>query len=243
MTPIVPVLGVGALAWLMLRGKAEAKTEPDSRDPQTRAPKPSNAAAVKRLVEESREIIRGKRDAYSDDPGRKVTPRGAATRVAEAKDNAALQAAREAARDGAKPAPKPKPAPDMRTGVRRKPAQPRTTEEAAAAQSYGQSRVEQGSPVAAFNPDAEAKARGLQGYDRAKAAATAGDVAKHLAGMKAKGKWYDYSRPVVRAWQTVAGVPPDGIYARGTAAALKHFTPAAPKAFFAKGSDSYWGAQ
>jgi peptidoglycan hydrolase-like protein with peptidoglycan-binding domain len=43
----------------------------------------------------------------------------------------------------------------------------------------------------------------------------------------------------LRAWQTAAGIAADGIYGRGTASALKYFTPKAPRALFAQGQDGY----
>jgi murein L,D-transpeptidase YcbB/YkuD len=79
------------------------------------------------------------------------------------------------------------------------------------------------------------------GYDRAKAASTAAGVAKHLNEWNAKGKdaKYNYSRAIVSAWQKAAGIVSDGIYGRGTYAALKHFGASPPKPFFAQGVESY----
>ena len=235
MTPLIP-LGAAALAWLMLRGKAAKGSDSDPSEP-INAPESSNAEVVKKLVDESREIVRGKRDSYSDDPGRKVTPRAAAERVSRAEggalqaalpqttaqpvsDGAALQAAREAAR------------------------------------AYGESRVKQGSPVNPSRPSRPSQpsqpsqpspsqpSSPPAGYDRGKALKAADGLAKHIAGFVKRGKPFDYSRPVLKAWQTVAGIPADGAYGRGAAAALRHYVGAkAPAAIFKQGEDVYpWGA-
>lgn len=73
------------------------------------------------------------------------------------------------------------------------------------------------------------------GYNRAAAQKMAPDLVKHL---KARGR-DGYSRVEMRKWQTYAGIKADGIYGRGSAAALKHFASNAPAAFFAQGEAVY----
>lgn len=76
------------------------------------------------------------------------------------------------------------------------------------------------------------------GYDKVKASRAAPDVARHIAQKKG-----DYSRQALRVWQKLAGITQDGIYGRGTAAALRFYVGSkAPKALFAQGVDAYpWG--
>jgi len=74
------------------------------------------------------------------------------------------------------------------------------------------------------------------GFDRARAKSTAAQLAAHL---KSKGR-ANYSRQALKQWQVLAGIDVDGIYGRGSAAALKYYVgSAAPAAFFAQGVDSY----
>ena len=66
------------------------------------------------------------------------------------------------------------------------------------------------------------------------AKSTAGQVAAHI-----KAKRMNYDRKMLSLWQSRAGVAADGIYGRGSAAALKYFTKTAPPALFAQGTSSY----
>lgn len=77
-----------------------------------------------------------------------------------------------------------------------------------------------------------------EGFDRVKASRAAPDVARHIALKK-----YDYSRDALRTWQRLAGLKPDGIYGRETAAAMRFYVGgSAPKPLFAQGEDFYqWG--
>lgn len=73
------------------------------------------------------------------------------------------------------------------------------------------------------------------GTDLALAKSTAAKMAAHL---KQKGRDH-YDRKALKLWQTRAGIVPDGIYGKGTAAALKYFGAAAPAPFFNQGTASY----
>jgi hypothetical protein len=84
------------------------------------------------------------------------------------------------------------------------------------------------------------------GFDRATAARTAQKVAQHLSD---KGRdHYDRRKispalptgGVLAAWQRAAGITPDGVYGRGSYAALKAYgVKNPPKPFFAQGVESY----
>jgi peptidoglycan hydrolase-like protein with peptidoglycan-binding domain len=73
------------------------------------------------------------------------------------------------------------------------------------------------------------------GYDRRAAQAMAPALVKHL---KARGR-DGYARAEMRKFQTYAGIAADGIYGRGSYAALKHFAPNAPAPFYAQGTAVY----
>lgn len=205
---IVGAVIIGGIA-LLSRNKAQASV-PDADDVQ---------ADVKRIIAESKEIVQGKRDAYSDDPAKKVSPRDAAERTKAvidkvkantantskaAEEALAIEAARLAAKqeNGVKPSPSPpRPAPIFAT----KPAPVKTT----------------------TAPD-----RRPDGYDATKAKNAAEGLAKHI-----KKSNYNYERKALQAWQKVAGIAQDGVYGPTSANALKYFTPLAPKKLFAKGKD------
>lgn len=224
---IVGAVIIGGIA-LLSRNKAQASSvTTDAGDVE---------AEVKRIVAESKEIVQGKRDAYSDDPSTKVSAREAAERTKAvidrvkanthntskaAEDALAIEAARLAAkqeRDGRE-----------------------------AARAYGQHRVEQGSPVApaprpapifATKPKPIGKnttapdGRRPEGYDATKAKNAAEGLARHI-----KKTNYNYERKALQAWQRAAGIAQDGVYGPTAANALKYFTALAPKKLFAKGKD------
>lgn len=78
-----------------------------------------------------------------------------------------------------------------------------------------------------------------EGFDRAKAANAAPDVASNI-----RNKKYDYNRKALKIWQKLAGIAQDGIYGNGSAAAMRYYVgPSAPKSLFTKqGVDHYpWG--
>jgi hypothetical protein len=189
---------------------------------------------VERIVKESKEIVQGKRDAYSDDPKKKVSPRDAAERTkkvleqakastakvtASAEDALAIEAARLASEN----------------------------EASQAAKAYGQSRVDAArkpvgpihvpvpvrpAPIFATPSASTPASTRPEGYDQAKAKNAAEGLAKHI-----KAKNYNYDRKVLTAWQRVAGIAQDGVYGPAAANALKYFTPGAPKKLFAKSRD------
>jgi hypothetical protein len=225
------LLGVGALVLLSLRKKATPDSATDDDAPTT-------ADEVERIVSEAREIVQGKRDAFSDVPDSKVSAREAAERVkatlekakagatggaTKTEQDAAIAAARAAAAVEAAakassspptpytpPVPRPKPvAVDGRDPMTRPPPP--------------------GPPPGPVYPE---------GFDRAKAMNAAPDVARNI-----KNKKYDYNRKALKLWQRLAGIAQDGIYGRGSAAALRFYIGgAAPKPLYAQGTDSYpWG--
>jgi peptidoglycan hydrolase-like protein with peptidoglycan-binding domain len=316
------LVGAGALALLAMSSKADAKTptKPDEDDDQ--GDDDISETDAERIVRESREIIQGKRDAYTDAPDKKVSDVEAARRVKEmreaqarkeaAEEKAAIEAARKAweaeqARlleeqkkpskpdEPTKPAEPAKPTDTALTVLSVKTAQgwlnalgyglkvdglygPRTTaayKDAAAKRGLPTPFVKKTKTSATTNKitaegllEAARKAKATDaakaeeqrkqdeaskggtkpgpvgpqppdGFDREKAGRAAPDVAKHLAQ---KGISH-YSRPVLRTWQKLAGIAQDGIYGRGSAAALRYYVGAkAPKPFFAQGEDFYpWG--
>jgi peptidoglycan hydrolase-like protein with peptidoglycan-binding domain len=306
-TNALPLIAAAGAALLLLsrRGSSPA---PDDGDGDGDV-----ADEVERIVQESREIVQGKRDSYSDKPGEKVKPREAAERVKEtldktstntgkvssvADDEAALAAARAAVEQealsttNAKPKPKPKPkpaAPVIGVSISVSQAQqwlnylgakpklavdgkygPKTKEawaKAAKARSVA-TRFDRGTATTAMvdplardrlrNDAARAKSTKATptpaptpapapvpsgptppaGFDRTKASNSAPDVARNIATKK-----YSYSRDALKIWQKLAGVAQDGIYGKGSAAAMRYYVgPSAPKALFAQGTDHYpWG--
>lgn len=50
---------------------------------------------------------------------------------------------------------------------------------------------------------------------------------------------YSSDKKIIAAWQTAAGIKADGIYGRGTFAALRYFYPAAPRFLYAQGEEVY----
>jgi len=311
----LPLLAVGA-GLLLLTGRKRGSSSSSSSSADD---EPTTADDVERIVEESKDIIQGKRDSYSDDPGTKVDPREAAQRVKDTieagkkdaskvdqagADELALRAAQEAAKQEAtkqtsKPNPsttttttKPKPATTKSLVVQVKQAQQhlnvlgyglavdgkygpltaRAWNDAAVKRkkpgaftraSPTTATVAKAAADAIANDAAKAKAKPVPpvpapaptpqphstptpapgptpppGFDRTKANRAAPDVAKHI-----KAKKYDYNRGALKTWQKLAGIDQDGVYGKGSAAALRYYVGAsAPKALFAQGSDHYpWG--
>lgn len=310
MTANVPIALAAGLGLLLLTRK-RASAAPSVQDGET------VAEAKERIVQESKEIIQGKRDAYSDKPGEKVSPREAAERVKDevvntgkvttaAQDDLAIAAARaaqeQAARDAVKPTGTVTAGP-IGVSVQVKQAQqwlnylgaglkvdgkygPNTRAAwGKAANARGKlTRFDRASATTAMvDPDAraaimrdasaakDARARkpapvvvvqqpsGQQstqpvvvvqqpsepagpqppeGFDRAKAANSAPDVARNI-----RAKQYSYSRPALKIWQKLAGIAQDGVYGKGSAAAMRYYVgPSAPKPLFAQGVDHYpWG--
>jgi peptidoglycan hydrolase-like protein with peptidoglycan-binding domain len=124
-TNALPLIAAAGAALLLLSRRGSSPASDDDQGDGDDV-----AEEVERIVQESREIVQGKRDSYSDKPGQKVEPREAAERVKEtldktstntgkvssvADDAAALAAARAAVEQealtttNAKPKPKPKP--------------------------------------------------------------------------------------------------------------------------------------
>jgi hypothetical protein len=180
---------------------------------------PTTPEEAARIVRESKEIVQGSRESYSDAPGVPVTPREAAERVkdtiaskppvadtTDAELAAAIAAAKKAAAEEARAATSPIVGP-----IVIKPVQP-------------------AQPVQAAKPAQPAQPVAPAGYDRTKAANSAGDLARHIAQKK-----YDYTRKALIAWQTVAGIPTDGVYGPSARNALAYYVgAAAPKALFVK---------
>lgn len=79
----------------------------------------------------------------------------------------------------------------------------------------------------------EAPAKPLPpGYDPDAARRQAQSAANHV-----RKREYDYSRKLLRDWQTLAGLKPDGIYGPKTRSALEYFGAKAPKPLFRRRKD------
>lgn len=152
---------------------------------------------------------------------RKKAKQSAPTRPAS--DSDAVRAAREAAKQEDAP---PFVGPPRPIGPPRPPSAP------AVATRPGTQR-----DVSAASPSRQAPMPPA-GYDRIKAANAAGDIARHISL-----KGHNYARKALKAWQTVAGVVPDGIYGPATREALVYYVGAqAPKALYAGKATPYpWG--
>ena len=210
-------------------------------------PDPGKTAVetAQRYAREAAEILNGDRDAFSDPGANPATKVAIMQRVAErnsapmptpkggggATDTDALKAAQIAANQsaggGALPyQPKPvtggntvmpvKKAPVIPSPFHAKPVNvaPRPIPKPSAG-PYVSKPV---APLPAGLP---------QGYDKAAATRGAPTLAEHL-----RAKKYDYSRPAVKAWQTSAGLTPDGLYGSQTASTLKTYTTKAPPPMF-----------
>jgi murein L,D-transpeptidase YcbB/YkuD len=206
------LLVAGAVGALALFGR---------RRPSPAAPTTAEEAA--RIVRESKEIVNGERDAYSDAPSVPVTPREAAERTGEAiraaselpnvdaELAAALAAARAAAQAEAAQAVQAAPTSPVLGPITVKPAAPKPAAP---------------KPAAPVTRPAAPPA----GYDRTKAANSAGDLARHITQKK-----YDYTRKALGAWQIVAGIPSDGVYGPAARNALAFYVGnAAPRPLFVK---------
>lgn len=195
MIPLLLLLGLAAFA-ASSRARAAAPSSP------ARPAAPSTDLA-KRIVQETKDIIDGKRSEYTVDPG---------------DIDAELERARKAVELAKQ---KEAQAPSS--------SSPRSSS-SAARMTVGPVQPKQPAAPAAARPAAPA------GTDLPLAKKTAPQVVAHLKQKKRDG----YDRKLLKLWQTRAGVPADGIYGRGTAAALKYFAGAsAPAAFFAQGTASY----
>lgn len=200
MLPLLAILGLVALA-ASSRARASAPSTP-------RPSGPTSKDIAAKIVQETQEIIDGKREAYSDDDE-------AAAELERARRAVQLAQQKEAQTPASSSSSSPRPS---------TPAKPAPKP---ASMSVG--------PVVQRQAAAPPAAAAPAGTDLAVAKKTAPDVAAHL---KSKNR-NTYSRDVVKLWQKRAGIASDGIYGRGTEAALKYFGAKPPKAFFAQGNASY----
>lgn len=222
------IIGVAGVVGLLALLSGRKGTEGDALSD------PSDVAKeAKRIVQESKEIVQGKRDSYSDNPGKKVTAREAAERTARvidkvkdaaqvskgAEDALALEAARMAAAQDASREVSTKPAP-----VR--PVKPTIVDRPAPIFSSTVAPKPKPAPEPARAPSRP------DGYDPTKAGNAAVGLARHI-----KKANYNYERKALEAWQRTAGIAPDGVYGPAAANALRYFTTEAPKKLFAKGRD------
>ena len=217
------------------RGNDEPKAPPRKRptEPEPRPGRRTHGRGAppledaKRIARESREIIQGRRRYYSDAPGRDVTAKDAAKRLASV--------LREAKGHGGGSAPSENQL--AIDAARRAAAQEifANTKPVRQADTRGKS-VHSATP-SSDPPPAPGAQKTPPGFDRSKASNSAKDIAKHLTQ-----KQYNYNRKAMKAWQTVAGIVADGLYGPATRNALLAFTPTAPKALF-KGEDKPypWG--
>lgn len=196
-----PLLLLGILGLALASRRGSSSSAPSS----SAKPAATSTDIAKRIVQETKEILDGKREAYTDDPEDvQAELERARAAVALAKQK---EAQTPASSSSSTPRPAPKPASTMSVG-------PITTQ---------------------TKPAAAAKKPAPAGTDLALAKSTAAKMAAHL---KQAGR-DKYDRKALKLWQTRAGLAPDGIYGKGTAAALKYFGAAAPAPFFNQGTASY----
>lgn len=235
---VLGVAGVVGLLALMSGRKndaAEAETEPED-----------VKSEVKRIVQESKEIVQGKRDSYSDNPAKKVTAREAAERTGKviakvkeagkvtdgAEDALAIEAARMAAQQDASREVKKAPPPIIKPIGKNTGTPDWATKKAAIDKRPPPIFVSQ--PVVNRQPPPPAPVTPSRpaGYDETKARNAAVGLARHI-----KKANYNYERKALEAWQRTAGIAPDGVYGPAAANALRYYTAEAPKKLFAKSRD------
>lgn len=258
MSPLIPILALGAVLLAKLRGHTdEAADVPsaDAADPGTgvNAPAPADdASAGSGAAGGSAGPALAPLNAAATTPPKPKPPLNAAAKPAASKDQAEAEAALLAAQLAAQqelaqkaPAPKPSAAPKPKPAARpaARPAQrapqpaPRPAPKPATRQ--GANVDVTGPRVVPSSSSSSSSPRPPAGCDMAKAREAAPALARLIASKK-----YNYPHKTLAAWQTLAGIASDGIYGRGTATALKYFTSLAPKPLFAQGVAVYnhpWG--
>lgn len=210
------LLPIGAL---LLLGLGAGKSRATKRDET-----PAELAA--RIAREGKEIIKGERDAFSDDDvpaGPQPVSAPPASDVRGPSDQELLDAAVRAAVEQAdadarsaaplatpkpapikgRPAPKPKPKP---APIKGRPAPIARPAPAQAAPQPAPAPARQSAPIP-------------PGYDPAAARRMAPQLARHLQSKGRSG----YDRPMVRSFQTKAAITSDGIYGGATRGALLYF--------------------
>lgn len=215
---------LGALALLALKGKSDISALP------------SGAQNAERVARQAKEIVDGKRDAFTDDgpPGPSAIP--SASDLQDNSDEAAALKAIQAAKAKQKKADRKsgKSAPVAKKPAK-KPAKPVAKRPASAKAEKPASPVATSVPPDSATSADSAPAATPPGFDSLKAFNSAPDVARHIAN-----KGMNYSRKVLKAWQRVAGIAQDGIYGKGSYAALRHFVgDQAPKPLFNQGTETY----
>ena len=254
MSPLIPILALGAVLLAKLRGHTdEAADVPsaDAADPGTgvNAPAPADdASAGSGAAGGSAGPALAPLNAAATTPPKPKPPLNAAAKPAASKDQAEAEAALLAAQLAAQqelaqkaPAPKPsaapKPKPAARPAQRAPQPAPRPAPKPATRQ--GANVDVTGPRVVPSSSSSSSSPRPPAGCDMAKAREAAPALARLIASKK-----YNYPHKTLAAWQTLAGIASDGIYGRGTATALKYFTSLAPKPLFAQGVAVYnhpWG--
>ena len=211
---IFPLLALLGLGFLLSSKKGGASKAPPARPPPL-------MQEQQRIVREMEEIATGKRAELSDPP----LPLPAAPALPAAVD------VERSAEGGPSDLQGPAVAPN-------EPSDEQALAEAAAraamAQEGGSAPSASAVRPKAGKAAAKPAAAPAKPVNMALAKSTAAQVAAHL-----KAKKMNYDRKMLALWQGRAGVPVDGIYGRGSAAALKYFTKNAPPALFAQGTSSY----
>jgi hypothetical protein len=182
----------------------------------------SDAERAKRVVRESREILQGQRDAYTDDDPDAAEPE--ALQPDDVKASGKLSAAERAAlvKPKAKAKPKVRPPAD---GVEAEALQAAIAAEQVSAKDAGRASPANPVPVA-VTPSASAT-----GYDPVAAKATAQRTADHLRTRKSK-----YDRAVLALFQRRAAIADDGLYGPLSASALRSYGAKNVPAPFFKGA-------
>lgn len=233
---ILPLLALLGLGGLLLGSPSRSSSSPR---PKAKTPKPPLMDEQQRIVREMEEIAQGKRAELSD-PGEvpalasdatPLMPIDAKPPLMDEQQRIVREVAEIAQGKREELSPSPASADDEQ-------ALAEAAARAAAAQEGGAAAPKAAKPakgkVAKPGARAPASPAPARPVNLALAKSTAPAMAAHL-----KQKKMNYDRKALTLWQSRAGVPADGIYGRGSAAALKYFTPAAPPALFAQGTSSY----
>ncbi len=234
---IFPLLALVGLGLLLTRNKGATAPR------RMAAPKPPLMSAQQRIVQEAQEIADGQRADFSSPP---EAPEAATPPALAPEAERVVREIEEIAQGQRSEISDPVPAPDT-------PASDASDDEQALAiaAAHQAAAQEGGAAPAPAKPGSGMRRPGAspkppkgraampaptsdKPVNLALAKSTAASVAAHL-----KQKKMNYDRRMLSLWQSRAGVPADGIYGRGSAAALKYFTPGAPPALFAQGASSY----
>lgn len=247
MSPVLPLLGA-ALFVLSRRGRAE-RSEEDSAETVRERLLQQAQRDTKRLadLQSLKEVRRsGRKPAKAPDKRTRLARRPSQPAPSAPREDTTAQSAVEAATAAAEAEAA------QRRGKAPTPASPPAAARAATAPAP-KPRLVATPEIRTVRPAPE---RTLpQGYDPAAARREARNVARHIynAGggyprfKAAPRAWAErargqYARSVVKGWQRLAGLTPDGVYGPATHNALKYYgADAAPPSLFRRRADgTYW---